>query len=253
MRVALISDLHGNALALRRGGSRVAALLVLSMALVGTACKKTARRPAGGATAGGRADGAVPVLVVAPDAALAGPLPGKLDQLQGGCIGFTPGGDGVLLVLEGSDRTAGGEVSRELAFHMLNGAAPPFEAQSWIYTEAAGPTSKTEAEAEYAGQVEALNQQINQLGLLRCNEHLDGVASPGGKQVRVDVEDKKVVMTVNGNQQLVRELFVGDSDGQDHESLDTVYFSPQSPLLLILIRNEDTGLSETRPLVLSTR
>ena len=52
MRVALISDLHGNALALRRGGSRVAALLVLSMALVGTACKKTARRPAGGAAAG---------------------------------------------------------------------------------------------------------------------------------------------------------------------------------------------------------
>lgn len=236
-----------------RGRSGVAAVLALALALVNAACKKSARKPAGGAGAGARADGAVPVLVVAPDAALAGPLPPKLDQLEDGCLGFTRAGDGVLLLLGASDRSAGGEVSHELAFQMLNGARPPFEAHSWSYTEADGPSSKTDAEAEYAGQVEALNREISALGLLPCSEYQANIASPGGKQVRIEVEDKKVTMTVNGNPQVVRELFVGDSDGQDHESLDTVYFSPQSPLLLILIRNEDTGLDETRPLVLTTK
>ena len=125
--------------------------------------------------------------------------------------------------------------------------------KKWPTWQTPKASSKTDAEAEYAGQVEALNQEISALGLLPCSEYQAGVASPGGKQVRIEVEDKKVTMTVNGNPQVVRELFVGDSDGQDHESLDTVYFSPQSPLLAILIRNEDTGLVETRPVVVSTK
>lgn len=229
-----------------RGRSGVVALLAL--ALVGTACKKSARKPAGGA--GARADAAV--VVVPPEVRLQGPLPATLDELQDGCLGFTPGGDGALLVLSASDRTAGGEVRSELAFHMLKDAVAPFEAHSWIYTEADGPTSKVEAEAEYSGQVEALNRQIQQLGLLPCREHLGGMAGPGGTLVSVEVEDKKVVMTVNGRKQTVRELFVGDSDGQDHESLGTVYSSARSPLMVILIANEDTGLHETTPLVLST-
>ncbi len=231
-----------------RGGGAVAALLAL--AVLGGGCKKSARRPVGGAGSGARADAALPAQVALPDAALAGPLPARLDQLLDACLGFTAGGDGVLLLLRSSDRTAGGEVSSELAFHMLNGAAPPFEAHSWIYTEADGPTAKAEAEAEYAGQAEGLNRRIRALRLLPCSDDVDGVSSPGGKQVTVDVEDKKVVMASNnGDKQVVHELFVGDSDGQDHESLDTVYFSPQSPLLVILIANEDTGLHEVRPLL----